>query len=117
MKSVLISAVLMGLISTGLCIKCYAGIGDVGSSAVSETDGHESCQTTTVSNAAGTAVTRSGLAVAANDGCSDTEVMGITTKTCICNTDLCNGQGNSAPATAQALLPILAMAMLVKFIM
>ncbi|CAL4090470.1 unnamed protein product [Meganyctiphanes norvegica] len=110
MKSMLVSIVLMALISTGLCIKCYVGKGDVGSSYVTETGGFKTCSVHTIEIGGVSAVLRAGVPTEMTEGGCTDGVIG--TETCLCNTDLCNG----APATVHAIMPIIAMAVLVKLI-
>ncbi|CAL4196979.1 unnamed protein product [Meganyctiphanes norvegica] len=108
MKSTFVSLMLLGLVSTGLCLKCYVGTGDVGSDTTKEEDGFKSCSVGKAEMGGVSVVVRDGVETETPIGC--TELMG--TKVCFCNSNLCN----TAPATAQAIMPVIIMALLTKFI-
>ncbi|CAL4153720.1 unnamed protein product [Meganyctiphanes norvegica] len=129
MKCLLFSIMLFGLTSTGLCgdtINCYIGSGNVGDNDVKEEYKNDVANYTMCSVSSSKIDGKSQAAVRAGSG--DTKVkcvegdgktcymngtcVSMWHKTCYCGTNLCN----NAPATVLAVMPLIAMAALAKFI-
>ncbi|CAL4110063.1 unnamed protein product [Meganyctiphanes norvegica] len=105
---------------TNLCnsvpngIKCYIGAGIPGSKKITKSTlgKFKSCSNFTASAEGTTVSTYAGLATVMDEKCVNHTLANVEGKICYCKTNLCN----SAPAVVQALMPIIAMALCVKFI-